>query len=264
MLPTESYQQLYWRKVPFYEFLIPSLYTVNDIVFKPFISMSNYSIKQLPADKQPRERLIDRGPDTLSNSELLAIIFGTGTRNEGVLDLASRVIKEYGSRSITEIRDVNKAVDLLGLGKVKACQLISCFELGRRFFREDIGRLPTIRDPKDVYELLPGMRRLKKEEIRGLYLNSRQKLIHEETISVGSLNTNIIEPRDIFQPAIEFSALAVILVHNHPSGDPAPSDEDIAFTKRILDAGKILGVQLLDHIVVARNGFVSIRNEIGF
>lgn len=223
--------------------------------------MEKYSVKQLPSERQPRERLVSSGPDTLSNSELLAIIFGTGTRKEGVLDLSSRVIKEYGSRSITEIRDVNKAVDLLGIGRVKACQLISCFELGRRFFREDTGRLPTIRDPKDVYDLLPGMRRLKKEEIRGLYLNSRQKLIHEETISIGNLNTNIIEPRDVLQPALEFSALAVIIVHNHPSGDHSPSDEDIEFTKRMNNAGKILGVQILDHIVISRNGFTSIREE---
>jgi len=221
---------------------------------------SKYSIKQLPADKQPRERLIANGPDSLSNSELLAIIFGTGTREESVLELSARVIKEYGSRSIAEIRDVGNAMDLVGLPKVKACQLVSCFELGRRFYKEDMGRMPTIRDPQDVFELLPEMRRLKKEEIRGLYLNSRQRLVHTETISVGNLNTNIIEPRDIFQPAIELSALAVIIVHNHPSGDPKPSDEDIRFTNRIVDAGKILGIQLIDHVIIARNDFSSLKN----
>lgn len=222
--------------------------------------MDKYSVKQLPSEKQPRERLILHGPDSLSNSELLAIIFGTGTRNESVLEMASRVIKEYGSRSIIEIRDVNRAIDLLGLGKVKACQLVSCFELGRRFYREESGKFPVIRDPKDIYKLLPEMRNLRKEEIRGLYLNSRQKLIHSETISVGNLNTNIVEPRDIFQPAIEFCALAVIVVHNHPSGDSTPSKEDIDFTKRIEKAGKILGIQLLDHVIISKNDFYSIRS----
>lgn len=224
--------------------------------------MSNpYSVKQLPSEKQPRERLINFGPDTLSNSELLAIIFGTGTRDEGVLDLSSRVIKEYGSRNITEIKDVNYAMDLLGIPTVKACQLVASFELGRRFFKEDAGRLPTIRGPEDVFSICDDMRKLKKEEIRGLYLNSRQKLIHTETISIGNLNTNIVEPRDIFQPALEFSALAVIIVHNHPSGDSTPSNEDISFTKRLKDAGKILGIQILDHVVISKSGFNSINIE---
>ncbi len=219
---------------------------------------NKYSVKQLPADKQPRERLINLGPDSLSNAELLAVIFGTGTRDEGVIDLSSRVIKEYGSRSITEIRDVGRAMDMIGIPRVKACQLVSCFELGRRFFKEDTGRLPTVRGPEDVFELCHDMIRLKKEEIRGLYLNSRQKLIHTETISIGNLNTNIVQPRDIFQPAIEFSALAVIVVHNHPSGDPTPSDEDVTFTKRLKDAGKILGIQLLDHVVIGKDGCESV------
>ncbi len=222
--------------------------------------MDKYSVKQLPSEKQPRERLILQGPDSLSNSELLAIIFGTGTRNESVLEMASRVIKEYGSRSIIEIRDVNRAIDLLGLGKVKACQLVACFELGRRFYREESGKFPIIRDPKDIYELLPEMRNLRKEEIRGLYLNSRQKLIYSETISVGNLNANIVEPRDIFQPAIEFCALAIVVVHNHPSGDPSPSSEDIEFTKKMNKAGKILGIQLLDHVIISKNDFYSIRS----
>ena len=217
-----------------------------------------YSVKQLPKDNRPRERLINLGPDSLSNSELLAVIFGTGTRNEGVVELSSRIIKEYGSRSITEIRDVNRAIDLIGLPKVKACQLVSCFELGRRFFREDTGRLPTIRDPKDVYDLCQDMGRLKKEEIRGVYLNSRQKLIHIETISIGNLNTNIVQPRDIFQPAIELSALAVIVTHNHPSGELSPSKEDLSFTKNLKDAGKILGIQVLDHLIISKNGYRSI------
>ena len=219
-----------------------------------------YSVKQLPTDSRPRERLISLGPDSLSYSELLAVIFGTGTRSEGVVELSARVIKEYGSRSITEIRDVNRAIDLIGLPKVKACQLVSCFELGRRFFREDTGRLPTIRDPKDVYDLCQDMGRLKKEEIRGVYLNSRQKLIHIETISIGNLNTNIVQPRDIFQPAIELSALAVIVTHNHPSGELSPSKEDLSFTKNLKDAGKILGIQVLDHLIISKNGYRSIDN----
>lgn len=223
--------------------------------------MDKYSIKQLPQEKQPRERLINLGPDALSSSELLAIIFGTGTRDESVIELSSRIIKEYGSLSITNIRDVAKAVEMLGLGKVKACQLVATFELGRRFYKEDTGRLPSVRGPEDVHDLCMDMVRMRKEEIRGLYLNSRQKLIHTETLTIGGLNSNSIEPREIFQPAIELSALAIILVHNHPSGESTPSEDDISFTKRIIQAGKILGIQILDHVVVSKSGFASLSSE---
>jgi len=160
------------------------------------------------------------------------------------------------------IRDVGEAMELLGLHKVKSCQLIAVFELGRRFYREANGKFPQILGPEDVYEECGDIVRQNKEYVKGLYLNSRQKLIHEEIISVGNLNTNIISPREVFVPAIELSAMGVILVHNHPSGDPSPSAEDIQFTKRIMTAGKMLGVQVLDHVIVARSGFESVVDHI--
>lgn len=214
----------------------------------------------MPPGKRPREKLMKNGPDSLSNSELLSKIFITGSRSEGVLDLSNRVIKEYGSRSITLIKDVEKVMDLLGVGFSKACQLVSVFELGRRFFKEESSRMPTIRGPEDVYLLSRNIRFSRKEELRVYYLNSRQRVIYEEIAAIGTLNINIAVPRDILQPAVELMSTAFILVHNHPSGIETPSEEDIRFTKKLVEASKLLGIELLDHLIVSRKGYTSLKN----
>lgn len=222
--------------------------------------MSKYSIKSLPSKKRPREKLLEQGVEVLSNSELLSIIFITGTRKEGVLELASRVIKEYGSRSITQIRNVEKAMELLGLGLSKASQLVAVFELGRRFFSEQQERMPTIRDPLDVFKLCGNMGRLKREELRALYLNIRQKVVREEIIAIGSLNMNIVTPKEILQGAVELMCSAYVLVHNHPSGESKPSKEDERFTQKLKKASDILGVEFLDHIIIAQKEYTSLKN----
>ncbi|MCK5466808.1 DNA repair protein RadC, partial [Candidatus Parcubacteria bacterium] len=213
------------------------------------MAKSKYKIPELPFEKRPRERLIKNGPDVLKNYELLAIILGTGYRGEDVLTLASRILQEYGSKAITKERSVSRLMDELGIPKVKACQIIACFEIGRRFFVEDTGKMPTVRDAEDVYEYLKEMSKFKKEQFRGLYLNSRNKLIYDEVISLGTLNANLVHPREVFQPAIEFSAAAIIVAHNHPSGDPEPSEDDLKITKRLVAAGKIMGLEILDHLI---------------
>ena len=150
----------------------------------------------------------------------------------------------------------------LKLPQVKACQIIACFELGRRFFMEDTGRLPTIRAAEDVYKYLsPEMAKLKKEQFRGLYLNSRNKLIYDEVISIGTLTANLVHPREVFQPAIEFSSAAIILAHNHPSGEPEPSEDDIAITKQLVSASQILNIAILDHIIIGRGQYVSLKEK---
>lgn len=222
---------------------------------------TGYSFKQIYSDSLPREKLIEFGPDGLSNAELLAIIFMTGTRSENVLELSNRVIKEYGSRSITEVKDTSKIMDLLGLGQSKAAQVIAVFELGRRFFREQSQRLPVIRDPEDVYKLLEHMTRLKKEELRALYLNSRQVVIREELISLGSENMNIVSPKEIIHPAVELMAKGIIIVHNHPSGELKPSEEDKVFTNNLKEACNIMQVQLLDHLVISSGGYLSFASD---
>ncbi len=149
----------------------------------------------------------------------------------------------------------------LGLPKVKACQLVACFELGRRFFLENTGRWPTIRGAEDVYEHLKELRGFKKEVLRGLYLNSRNKLIHDEVISIGTLNANLAHPREVFQPAIEFSAAAVIVAHNHPTGDVEISSDDKKTTQALRAAGEILGIPLIDHVIIGAKSFASLKEQ---
>lgn len=222
---------------------------------------SKYTFKEIFSDNLPREKLCAQGPDSLSNAELLSIIFLTGTRSENVLELSNRVIKEYGSRSITEVRDVAKVSQLLGLGQSKSAQLIAVFELGRRFYREQSQRLPVVRDPQDIFKLFENMTALKKEELRALYFNSRQVVIREELVSLGSENMNIVTPKEIIQPAIELMARGLIIVHNHPSGLCDPSEEDIKFTKNLKKACNLMQVQLLDHIIIAGGNYYSFATE---
>lgn len=220
-----------------------------------------YKIKEIPADQRPQERLMEKGPDSLRAQELLAIIIRTGYKDEHVLELASRILQEYGSKAIIKERNVQRLMDELGIPKVKACQIISCFELGRRFYKEDTGRMPTIRGADDVYEYLKELRKMKKEVFRGLYVNARNKLIHDEVISIGTLNTNLVHPREVFQPAIEFSAAAVIVAHNHPTGESSVSANDKKATQKLKQAGQILGIPLIDHVIIGNNSYLSFREK---
>ena len=220
-----------------------------------------YIIKDLAPEEKPREKLLRYGPSVLSSAELLAIIFSTGTKRENVLKMSHRILKEYGSKAVISQTNPHKLAKELEIPLIKACQMVACFELGRRFFKEQKGkRLVTIRSAKDVARHLQGMAELDKETLVGLYLNSRSQIIHEEIISIGSLTTNIIHPREVLKPAVELSAAAVILVHNHPSGSVTPSEEDIKITKQIVEAGKILGIEILDHIIIGKGKYKSILN----
>lgn len=214
---------------------------------------------------RPREKLIQYGPDIMRHSELLAIILNTGifkkNYKEDVLELSARILKDYGSKAIAEEKNVNRLMELLGLPQVKACQIIACFELGRRFFKEDTGRLPNMRTPEDVEKFLAELKKVKKEQMHGLYLNLRNRLIHQEIISIGSLTANIVHPREVFQPAVEYSAAGIILAHNHPSGKPTPSSYDIELTIRLQKVGGLLGIELIDHIIIAEEGICSLKNE---
>lgn len=219
-------------------------------------------LRDLPAEERPREKLIKHGPAVLSVAELIAIILGVGTKREEVLAMSRRLLKEYGDSAIVNQKDPKKIEDLLGIPLVKACQVVACFELGRRFFKAHDGKKPiTVRTASQVYEYLKDMRDLPKEHLRGLYLNNHYQLIHDEVISIGSLTSNIIHPREVFRPALEYSASAVILAHNHPSGVAKPSEADIAITRQIVEAGKILGVNVLDHLIITKSKFESVPAE---
>lgn len=216
-------------------------------------------VRDLPKEEKPREKLMKFGPDALSVNELLAIVLGVGTKKEEVLVMSRRLLKEYGEKAIVNQKDPQKIQETLGIPITKACQITACFELGRRFFKSGTGGRPLyLRTPRQVYEYLKDMGNLTKEHLRGLYLNAHYHLVHDEVISIGSLTANIIHPREVFLPAVEHSASAVILVHNHPSGVVTPSDADIAITRQLVDAGKLMGIEVLDHIIVTSKTFASI------
>lgn len=229
------------------------------------MEQSKYKIKDLPKEKRPRERLMQDGSDTLADAELLAIVLNTGlwkkNYREDVLELSSRILKDYGSKAIVNEKNVEKLMRELEIPKVKACQIVACFELGRRFFKKDEEEI-YIRDSKDAYNYLKDkIANLKKEQFRGLYLNSRNKLIHDEVISLGTLTTNLVHPREVFQPAIQYSAVAIILAHNHPSGYPEPSEDDIKITQQLIKASKIINIEILDHIIIGKNKYFSLKDK---
>ncbi len=215
-------------------------------------------IKDRAEEDKPRERLIKHGPSVLSATDLLAIILNVGTKKEEVFAMSSRILKEYGEKNIINQTDPKVLEKEFNVPLTKACQVVACFELGRRFFKKSPGRQVTIRTAKQTYNYLRDMGNLPKEQLRGLYLNSRYRLIHDEVISVGSLTANIVHPREVFGPALEYSAAAVIVAHNHPSGSIKATKGDITTTKQLIEAGKILGIDLLDHIIIAKNKFASV------
>lgn len=218
-------------------------------------------VKDLPEKDKPREKLALNGPGDLSSFELLAIILNTGDKKEGVLELSSRLLKEYGEKAIISQTDANKLAKDLNISIIKSCQIIACFELGRRFFQKKPHGSVTLRSAKQVFDHLKDMGDLAKENFRGLYLNSRYQLIHDEVISVGSLTSSLVHPREVFKPALEYSAAAVIIAHNHPSGSLKITEADLEVSLKLAEAGRILGIDVLDHLIIAKNKFISVPLE---
>ena len=217
------------------------------------------TIHDLPNEEKPREKLMALGPNALTTAELLSTVLSVGTKKEDVLTMASRIIKEYGGKSILSIKDPKVLVRDLDIPIIKAMQIVACAELGRRFYEKNDASAPVIRTAADVFEYVKDMRELSKEHLRGIYLNAHYKVVHDEIISIGTVDTNIIHPREVFRPALEYATVAVILVHNHPSGSTTPSDADIAVTKQLVEAGKLIGIDLVDHVIVTKHSFTSIQ-----
>lgn len=215
-------------------------------------------IKDWPLEERPRERLIKEGPKALSDAELLAIILRNGSHKENVLELSKRVLNNYDLRSLSRKR-INTLKKQFGIGDVKACQIIACFELGRRLAAYNGDKQPRIHAVKDAARLvMHEISDLKKEQFIGIYLDSRNKILRKETIFIGSLNATVIHPREVFHIAIAESAAKIILAHNHPSGEPTPSEEDIKITKQLINAGKILGIELIEHIIIGGKKYTGV------
>ncbi len=219
------------------------------------------TIHDLPSEDKPREKLINSGSGALSIKELLSVVLVTGTSKENILEMSDRLIRDYGEKSILAETDPEKLSKELDIPIVKACQIVACGELGRRFYDRSSTGLVTIRNAKDVFDYLQDMRNLQKEHLRGIYLNSHNRILRDEVISIGTVNSNIIHAREVFRPAIECNAAAIILAHNHPSGEVTPSKEDSAVTVDLVRAGKILGITILDHVIITKDSFASVSAD---
>ena len=223
--------------------------------------MQEYKLRILDMQKEerPRERLIKNGAAALSDSELLAIILRTGSRQENVINLSQRLLSEYNLKQLSTI-NIAQLMNIHGIKESKAAQIAACFEIARRLesFNEEVK--PKVNSPEDVYRrIYPRMREQKKENFIELCLDTKNQIIREETISIGSLNANVVHPREVFKTALAVSAAHIIVAHNHPSGDPTPSREDIEVTKKLIEAGQIIGVDVLDHVIIGDGRHFSMK-----
>jgi DNA repair protein RadC len=198
--------------------------------------------------------------ESLPLAQLLSLIMSDGESTSRFERLGQRVLRDYGSRAVAEERNVRMLADSLGISPARAAQIVAAFELGRRFFTPPGDDAPLVRGPEDAVAYVGDMGALRREQFRGLYLNNRQKLVADEIISIGTLTSAILHPREVFRPALTHHAVSLILLHNHPSGDPEPSPEDLEMTRRLHRAGQILGIELLDHVIVAGDSWYSMKN----
>ncbi|MTI84815.1 MAG: JAB domain-containing protein [Firmicutes bacterium] len=218
------------------------------------------TIKEMPTALRPRERLLQEGPGAVSDIELLAIMLRTGTPEMSAIDLAALLLTKHENlRNLLQV-SVEELNSIKGIGMAKAAQLRAALELGRRVAVTVAGDRVSIRSPEDAAGMvMEEMRYLDKEHFFALLLNVKNQVMAKELISIGTLNTSSVHPRELFKPAIRRSAASIILVHNHPSGDPEPSREDHEVTDRLVEAGKLLGIDVLDHIIIGDNTFTSFK-----
>ena len=225
------------------------------------------TIRDLPQGERPRERLKHYGAKNLSNTELIAILLRTGMQGENVLSLSSRVLAQFDGLSGLGRGTFAELCALKGLSEAKACQLMAGLELGRRLVSLSPAERVTINSPQDVANLVMGeMAALEQEHLRVLLLNTRNEVLSIQDIYVGNVNSSVVRPAEVIRPAVRDNAPSIIVVHNHPSGDPTPSQEDVGITQQLAAAGKLLGVELLDHVVIGNGGrFVSLNEQgLGF
>lgn len=223
-------------------------------------------IKDMPAGERPRERLTQAGPGALSSAELLAIILRTGIRGENVLDMAHRLLAKYGGLAGLARVSLAELCAEKGLGLAKAAQLKAALELGRRLLVTSPEERPQVKCPSDAANLLMGeMGLLEQEHMRVLLLDTRNRVLSVHTVYQGSLNTTLVRVGELFRDAIRANCAGIIVAHNHPSGDPTPSPEDVAVTQQIVAGGKLLDIDVLDHLVICQHRFVSLRERgLGF
>ena len=224
-------------------------------------SPRRYTIKQLPPELRPRERLLTAGPSALSDGELLGLLFGIGNREKTAVELAGEVISEAGGLHGLYDVSVHELVRVKGIGEAKACIIMAVMELGRRIGQVRNPERPVISSPADVDRLLRGrIANLDRENFVVVLLNTKNEVIESPLVSVGTLSAALVHPREVFKPAIRASAASVILTHNHPSGKVEPSREDREITGRLVESAEILGIEVLDHVILG-DGFYSMKEH---
>lgn len=217
-------------------------------------------MKEVPLNDRPREKLFNFGAEVLGDDELLGILISSGNGERDVMSISRGVLENYNFGRLARL-SVSQLEKEFGVGRAKACQIVACFEMGRRAMSVR-GKDVVIREAGDIVKAFgAGMMDLGSEHFRVVYLNVRRKVLKCETLFIGTLDESVVHPREIFKIALEVGAAGVILLHNHPSGDPAPSSEDVSITKKLIEAGKILGVEVLDHVIVGRNNYCSLAED---
>ena len=217
-------------------------------------------VKELPVDDRPREKLTLRGAQSLSDAELIAILLRTGTKGKNVIQVAQELITKFGDLNLLTSQTIDAIKNVSGIGKDKAATLIAAFEISRRAdSQKKWFSNKKITSPSDIAEIfIPLLRDEMKEKFYVVCLNTANKIIKYELISVGNLNASVVHPREVFKVAIENSSANIVLLHNHPSGNPEPSSEDIFLTKKFMEAGKLLEILVFDHIIIAGNNYTSL------
>ncbi|WP_106497016.1 RadC family protein [Lentibacillus sp. Marseille-P4043] len=226
------------------------------------MTTSSIMIKDVPKEDRPRERLLKLGASHLSNQELFAILLGSGTREESVMALSQRLLMHFEGLSLLKDATIEELTAIKGIGTAKGVLLLSAIEIGNRLNQYKPSDRYVIRSPEDGADyIMEEMRGLNQEHFVVLFLNTKNQIIHRQTIFIGSLNASIVHPREVYREAVKRSAASIICAHNHPSGDPSPSQEDIHVTRRLVESGKMIGIELLDHIVIGDRKFVSLKEK---
>ena len=221
----------------------------------------NFKISDIPLMDRPREKLKAKGAQNLKDAELLAILLGSGYEGKNVLELSKSILSKYPRKKFISAT-YEELIKIKGISQAKACKIISAIELTKRFLKfKDDETLPVIKSVNDVVAQSVYMRGKKREHFQVLFLNARNEMVFKRHMFVGTLNANLVHPREIFEEAVRQNSASLILVHNHPSSDPEPSEDDINVTKRLVEAGKIMGVEILDHVIIAKNKVFSFKEK---
>lgn len=224
--------------------------------------IAHYSIQDLPKEERPRERLLRRGSESVSTAELIAILLGSGLKGKSVIALANELVSSFGCLRKLSEATVEELCQVKGIGQAKAIQLKACFTLGTRLSQQKQCAKYRIDNPVHAYNLVKEeMEREKREVFAIIMIDVKGYVINHEIISIGTLSNALIHPREVFYPAIRHKAMSIVLAHNHPSGDPTPSPQDLEITATLIEVGKLIGIHVNDHIIIGDSTYVSLRQK---